>query len=78
MNLFLCIVALPSKPTVPNMKKVYLQFRSKAEMLNFLEQINNPLCVVDTEKNRIFCQLSEEDIEYAQKKYKASLLPGNA
>lgn len=57
------------------MKKVYLQFRSKSDLLNFLEYTKNPLCVVDTEKNRILCQLSEEAIEYAQKKYKASILP---
>jgi hypothetical protein len=56
------------------MKKVYLQFRSKSDLLNFLEHAKNPLCVVDTEKKRILCQLSEEHIEYAQKKFKASVL----
>ncbi len=57
------------------MKKVYLQFRSKTDLLRFLENTRNPLCVVDTEKNRILCQLSEEDILFAQSKYKASILP---
>jgi hypothetical protein len=60
------------------MKKVYLQFRSKNDLLNFLEHTKNPLCVVDNEKNRLLCQLSEEDIEYAQKKFKANILPENA
>lgn len=59
------------------MKKVYLQFRTKTDLLNFLEYTKNPLCVVDTEKNRILCQLSEEDVEFAQKKYKASVLTEN-
>jgi hypothetical protein len=60
------------------MKKVYLQFRSKNDLLHFLEHTKNPLCVVDAEKNRLLCNLSEEDIEYAQKKLKAQVLPESA
>ena len=56
------------------MRKVYLQFRSKNDLLNFLEYSKNPLCVVDVGKKRLLCQLSEEVIEYAQKKFRASIL----
>ena len=57
------------------MKKVYLQFRSKTDLMNFLEYTKNPLCVVDADNNRLLCQLSEDHIEYALEKCNANLLP---
>jgi hypothetical protein len=57
------------------MKKVYLEFRTKQDLLGFLEYSTTPLCIVDAEKNRIICQLSEEELEYARKKFKANLVP---
>ena len=55
------------------MKKVYVAFHSKNDLLAFVEKIKNPLCVVDADRKRILCQLSEEDIDYAKTKYQASI-----
>jgi hypothetical protein len=56
------------------MKKVYLQFRTKSDLLSFLEQSNMPLCVVDLVENRILCELPEEALEFALQKLKANLI----
>ena len=56
------------------MQKVYLQFKSRNDLLNFLEKTKMPLSVIDGVKDRIICQLSEEDLEFAIKKYKAKVV----